>query len=552
MSKFFKFFIFLFCFNFFFNNALKAGSNYANELAYKNHEHVSLELISPVNSIGQENNLNFGLFFKLKPGWKIYWKNPGKAGYPPSIDWVKSKNIEELKILWPKPKKFEILGMESIGYSGNIVLPIDLQIKDLSKSLFINFNVDYLICNKVCIPIIDELILELPAGNGEKSKNAELIQTYLKKVEQNSTINDLKFNKILIFFIIAFAGGVILNLMPCVFPVLSLKIYNVLLHLNNSSNKNIKKNLYATVLGILFSFFLIALLTILLKKLGYTVGWGFQFQSPFFLIFIIVILILFSLNLANFFNFDIPITIKNYLNKILNLNKNKSELFQNFLLGFFLTILSTPCSAPFIGTAIGFAFINPNYIIFLIFFSISLGLASPYIVLATYPQILSVLPKPGVWMQKLKYFLSFLLFLTALWLISVLLIQINNKAFSDSKSKSEWVGFDINKINKLVDVEKRIVFVDITADWCMTCFFNKKTVLDRKKIIEVFKENNVKKMRGDLTKPNKVITEYINSFGRFGIPVNIIYSPSAPQGILFSEILTVKDLLSTLEMVKND
>ena len=130
MSKFFKFFIFLFCFNFFFNNALKAGSNYANELAYKNHEHVSLELISPVNSIGQENNLNFGLFFKLKPGWKIYWKNPGKAGYPPSIDWVKSKNIEELKILWPKPKKFEILGMESIGYSGNIVLPIDLQIKD--------------------------------------------------------------------------------------------------------------------------------------------------------------------------------------------------------------------------------------------------------------------------------------------------------------------------------------------------------------------------------------------------------------------------------------
>ena len=94
-------------------------------------------MISPVNSIGQENNLNFGLFFKLKPGWKIYWKNPGKAGYPPSIDWVKSKNIEELKILWPKPKKFEILGMESIGYSGNIVLPIDLQIKDLSKSLYI-------------------------------------------------------------------------------------------------------------------------------------------------------------------------------------------------------------------------------------------------------------------------------------------------------------------------------------------------------------------------------------------------------------------------------
>jgi len=552
MFKFFKFFIFLFCFNFFFNNTLKAESNYDNKLAYKNHEHVSLELISPVNSIGQENNLNFGLFFKLKPGWKIYWKNPGKAGYPPTINWVKSKNIEKIKILWPKPKKFEILGMESTGYSGDIVLPIDLQIKNLSKSLFINFAVDYLICNKICIPIIDELILKLPAGDGETSKNAELIKTYLKKVEQSSSIKNLRFNKILTFFIIAFIGGIILNLMPCVFPVLSLKIYNVLLQLNNSSNKNIRKNLYATVFGILFSFFLIALLTILLKKFGHTVGWGFQFQSPLFLSFIIVILILFSLNLANFFNFDIPVILKKYLNKILNLNKNKSELFQNFLLGFFLTILSTPCSAPFIGTAIGFAFISPNHIIFLIFFSISLGLASPYIVLATYPQILSILPKPGEWMQKLKYFLSFLLFLTALWLISILLIQINNKAYSDGKSKSEWIDFNINKVNKLVDVEKSIVFVDITADWCITCFFNKKTVLDRKKIIEVFKENDVKKMRGDLTKPNKIITEYINSFGRFGIPVNVIYSPSAPQGILFSEILTVKDLLSTLEKVKND
>ena len=239
-------------------------------------------------------------------------------------------------------------------------------------------------------------------------------------------LHNLKFNNILIFTIIAFTGGIILNFMPCVFPVLSLKIYNVLSQLKNSSNTNIKKNLFATVFGIILCFFFIALLTTLLKKFGYAVGWGFQFQSPIFLSFIIIILILFSLNLVNVFNLDIPVFLKKYLNKILNLNKNKSELFQNFLLGLFLTILSTPCSAPFIGTALGFAFVSPNQIIFLIFFSISLGLASPYIVLAIYPQILSFLPKPGAWMKKFKYFLSFLLFLTAVWLLNVLLIQITN------------------------------------------------------------------------------------------------------------------------------
>ena len=134
---------------------------------------------------------------------------------------------------------------------------------------------------------IDELILNIPSGDGSISKNAKLIQLYLSKVEQSSSIHNLKFNNILIFIIIAFTGGIILNFMPCVFPVLSLKIYNVLSQLKNSSNTNIKKNLFATAFGIILCFFFIALLTTLLKKFGYAIGWGFQFQSPIFLSFII-------------------------------------------------------------------------------------------------------------------------------------------------------------------------------------------------------------------------------------------------------------------------
>ena len=521
-----------------------------SEKTHVSHEHVSLELISSVNSIPKENNLHLGLYFKLDPGWKIYWKYPGKAGYPPDIDWVKSKNIKDLEILWPKPEEFEILGMESLGYSKEVILPIKLIIENNNEKLLANFDVDYLTCKKICIPFNDNLILNIPTGDGQVSEYGKVINQYIDKSNYLNYSSLLNPDSILLFLFIAFVGGFILNFMPCVFPVLSLKIYNVLSQQQqNINNKTIKRNFLATILGIIFSFFVLSLITVLLKSLGHSLGWGFQFQSPIFLSFMILILILFSLNLIDVFSIDIPFFFKKFLNKVINFNKKSSEFFQNFLLGSFITILSTPCSAPFIGTALGFAFVSSNQVIFLIFFCISLGLSSPYIILATKPQILSFLPKPGLWMKKFKYFLSFLLILTAIWLASVLLIQIN--AINNDSKNNNWLDFDTIKLNELVN-ENNIVFVDITADWCMTCFYNKKTVLDRNKVKNIFEKHDVKKMRGNLTKPNKEINEYINSFGRFGIPVNVIYSPSAPQGILLSELLTVRSLLSTFESIKND
>ena len=519
-----------------------------SEKTHVSHEHVSLELISSVNSIPKENNLHLGLYFKLDPGWKIYWKYPGKAGYPPDIDWVKSKNIKDLEILWPKPEEFEILGMESLGYSKEVILPIKLIIENNNEKLLANFDVDYLTCKKICIPFNDNLILNIPTGDGQVSEYGKVINQYIDKSNYLNYSSLLNPDSILLFLFIAFVGGVILNFMPCVFPVLSLKIYNVLSQQQqNINNKTIKRNFLATILGIIFSFFVLSLITVLLKSLGHSLGWGFQFQSPIFLSFMILILILFSLNLIDFFSIDIPFFFKKFLNKVINFNKKSSEFFQNFLLGSFITILSTPCSAPFIGTALGFAFVSSNQVIFLIFFCISLGLSSPYIILATKPQILSFLPKPGLWMKKFKYFLSFLLILTAIWLASVLLIQIN--AINNDSKNNNWLNFDTIKLKELVN-ENNIVFVDITADWCMTCFYNKKTVLDRKKVKNIFEKYDVKKMRGNLTKPNKEINKYINSYGRFGIPANVIYSPSAPQGVLLSEVLTVRNLLSTFESIK--
>ena len=220
-----------------------------SEKALISHEHVSLELISSVNSIYKENNLHLGLYFKLDPGWKIYWKYPGKAGYPPNIDWTKSKNIKDLEILWPKPEKFKILGMESVGYSKEVILPIKLILENNNEKLSVNFDVDYLTCKKICIPFNDNLTLNIPAGNAEVSEYDKIINEYIDKSNYSNYSDFLNPDSILFFLFIAFIGGVIFNFMHCVFPALSLKIYNVFFQQQkNTNNKTIKRNFLSTIL----------------------------------------------------------------------------------------------------------------------------------------------------------------------------------------------------------------------------------------------------------------------------------------------------------------
>ena len=280
-----KYFIFIILFfTIFINNSFAEKEVKKNYIKHKN---LSIELISSVNSVSYDKVLYLGLFFKLEPGWKIYWKYPGKAGYPPTIDWSKSETIKNLELIWPKPEKFEILGMKSIGYSKEVVLPMKIDLKENNdKELILDFNIDYLTCNKICVPFNDNLILAIPYGIEEKSKYNQLIKKYIEKSNYNSYSNLLAPDSLFFFIFIAFLGGIILNFMPCVFPVLSLKVYDILYQRKNKINlKETKRNFFATIIGILFSFFILSILVIFLKKIGHGLGWGFQFQSPIFLFF---------------------------------------------------------------------------------------------------------------------------------------------------------------------------------------------------------------------------------------------------------------------------
>mgnify|MGYP001161674559 FL=1 len=348
--------------------------------------------------------------------------------------------------------------------------------------------------------------------------------------------------------VIAFLGGIILNFMPCVLPILSLKMVQLV------SYRTIKKNIYTNkiffnILGILTTFLLFAITAHLIKTAGNLIGWGIQFQNPYFIFFMIILTLFFSLNLFGVFQYFIP-------SKILTvLSYRKEGFIGDFLTGMSLTLLATPCTAPLVGTAIGFALSGNAAQIYTILLIMGIGLSTPLILILVFPKIISFIPKPGNWLIIFKKIMGLLLLLTTLWLISIF-VELNSNTNKISKNYSDnelIINWDIDNNFNLPDelVKKgNIVFVDVTADWCLTCLVNKSLVLDTERVNQLFIENNVITLRLDWTKPNENIKKFLVTNGRFGIPFNKIYGPSISNGRILPELLSIKIIREYIEIAK--
>lgn len=335
----------------------------------------------------------------------------------------------------------------------------------------------------------------------------------------------------------ALLGGLILNLMPCVLPVLSLKILSVVSHGGKDNRRTIFRNFMASALGILCSFWLMAGALAALKAAGGAVGWGIQFQHPGFLVFLIAVLLLFAANMWGLFEIPLPRFIaKNIAAK----HEHEPTVMGHFLTGAFATLLATPCTAPFLGTAVGFALARGTLEIFTIFTFLGLGLALPYILLAVSPRLFRYMPKPGKWMVTLKKILALALLATAIWLVQVLLTIWTMPTLDEG-----WRKFDQALIAPAV-AEGKTVMVDVTADWCLTCKANKKLVLEQPDVIEALSAPNILLLQGDLTHGDDELWAYIKGFGRFGIPFNAVYGPGAPDGLVLPELLTKKAVTDAL------
>lgn len=575
--------------------------------SWQTNPHGQVRLISPYDVAPSSGPVFFGLHFKMIPGWHVYYKDPGDAGYPPKITWEGSKGFAHPELLYPKPSRYHLPGnLLAIGYEKEVVYPI--RARRTSGSIHAAARLSYLTCGEICVPYQYTLTLDIPSGGVPQAdpETSALIETFVERVglgpEEAGAAAPLppaapradRWGILLL----AFIGGILLNVMPCVLPVLSIKLLGLLQH-GGQSRYVIARDALASVAGVLASFMALGAAAAAAKSAGRVVGWGIQFQEPVFIAFLIIILTLFALNLWGLFEIHPPRPISHWGAA----NPEDQGLLSYFTGGLFTTLLATPCSAPFLGTAVGFALTQSAGVILLIFLFVGLGLAFPYILLALFPSALRWLPKPGAWMLRLKGIFGFFLAATVVWLAFVLSHQVSalglgifamavvaismivwwremrserdqfravqrgifwllmallaggalravhnhRQAGADAPEagpgSSRWRAFDEKELDRLVS-SGEWVFVDVTADWCITCKVNEKTVLNSPAVLRAME--GVVRMRADWTQRDPAIGRYLMKFGRAGIPFYALYRPGRPP-VLLSEFLTQRQALDALE-----
>lgn len=472
------------------------------------------------------------------------------------------KNFVSPKIFLHSPFGLPVI-KNSLNYSND------------SKKITANFKFDKDLISKNNFPL--EVSISDVNHNFKQVLNVEVNDKPLRS----------KINQTFIYYIlISLIAGLILNVMPCVFPVLSIKLMSVF----SSNEHNARVSFVTTALGIISSFVLLGLIFLLLQYFKVSIAWGMQFQQPYFLIFISLIIFLFMMNMFGQFEITLPPQISNLSFFGTTNNKNTKDFFN----GFFATLMATPCSAPFVGTAITAAFTQSYAIGISIFLFMGVGMSLPYLLIALFPKLINYLPKPGKWMIYIKYLLGLLLLATVLWLFNillnffnyyfiisliifflllsyrqkipfqkniisviVLLVIFSSSSFSFFQQnrvfeiEKDWLNFYDITLDKLIN-ENKIVFLDITADWCATCQFNKINVLNSEPVISLFEENNVTLIRADWTKPNDKINLFLEKYDRFGIPFNAFFSPNFPEGILLSELLSEKEMIDAINKINNE
>lgn len=398
-----------------------------------------------------------------------------------------------------------------------------------------------------------------------------------------------------VILLMALAGGLILNLMPCVLPVLGIKI-STLLQSQPTSKSEVKKQFLASAMGILTSFWILALLMTVLSALQISLGWGIQFQSPWFIGFMVVVTGLFTANLFGLFT----IRLSSGVNTRLATTGNNGYS-GHFLQGLFATLLATPCSAPFLGTAVAFALASSLPVMWLIFTALGIGMSLPWLLIALFPSAALLLPKPGRWMNGLRLVMAGLMLASSLWLISLLTAHLGQtytliiggaliaglllatairfgtrrfiqaalfslaisaivwslsifsptNATSLTEDRVHWQPLSEQAITQALS-EGKTVFVDVTADWCITCKVNKYNVLLSPEVQSALSADDIVALRGDWTTPSEEITRFLKSRNSVSVPFNQIYGPALTQGEIMSPILTKEKVLNTLSSAKKD
>ena len=415
----------------------------------------------------------------------------------------------------------------------------------------------------------------------------------IKAALQESSFSTLESISVWQALIFAFIGGLILNIMPCVFPIISLKALSFV-SMGGGSSKKVRLHALNFCFGVIISFLTIATAILLLQKGGTMVGWGFQLQSPLIVAFLAILMFVIGLVLL------MDINIGTSLTRLGAVGHNDTSYLGSFMTGVLAVIVASPCTAPFMGAAIGYALIQPSGITLPIFLSLGIGFSAPYLLLAIFPSLITKMPRPGEWMNTLKEFFAFPMFATSLWLlwvfsfqtsadslisllITILLVSVvfwistksssrNIKVISllgaliivmlqlgaikaleanteqsnlieNSSTSSESWNIDIE--NELKDLDQAYL-INFTAAWCITCQANDKLALSRPAVKQYLEDNNIKYIKADWTNRDNDILQVLTSYGRTGVPLYLYWKPGLDKTIILPAVLTEDLLISSL------
>jgi suppressor for copper-sensitivity B len=673
-----------------------------------------VRLVAPVTAAARGGPLDLGVQFKLARGWHAYWKNPGDSGFPPSFDFAKTTGLADARTLYPAPHFYLETGdLAAFGYSDEVVYPIRAAVTATGDApLRVHADLNYLLCEKKCIPKQVALDLTLPVADAATvdPEDAKLLSYWLGQVPADEgtlpgvttraelfaqgpvlvvtiegggtdakemalfveagdafilgrakaersgggvrfrvpltpategklpdpvsfsyTITGVRAAGATIalqatrtvrpmpgappaaspvtpttsegdappmlplMLLFALLGGLILNAMPCVLPVLSLKVFSVVKSAGQGRGAVVSSNL-ATAAGIVVSFWALAAAAAFAKTAGAAVGWGVQFQEPAFVSFLAIVVLLFCLNLWGLFEIRLPAWAARVG------GSGPSEgVAGHFVSGLFATLLATPCTAPFLGTAVGFALSQGTGTILLLFTALGVGMAMPYLLLAAMPGAARYFPKPGTWMENVRVAMGFLLAATMVWLLYVLAAQVTATGLAwfgvllvaaaflvwllwiakgraavravvgialfatlaaavavvSSSRGGEcaaptaaahdgipWTPLALDRLDPLA-AEGKTVLVNLTAKWCFTCKALEKGVLGDAEVVAAVKARGIVAMQGDWTNRNDAFARYMAGFGRYGVPFTALYAPGRPPVVL-PELFTKAAFLEAL------
>lgn len=652
----------------------------------------------------------------LKPGWHVYWRNPGDSGLPPEVIWTLPAGFSAGPIRWPVPERIPVATLMNYGYEGEAVLLVPVTPPpslDPARPVRLAAKLSYLVCETECVPGAADLALTLPvtreaapdpgtrdlfararealpvpspwparlSHEGDRlvlsldaaglrpetfgkaaffpyaetaldnaaeqglTVDASGIHLTLTRadpaepapatlpgvltIEQDAgsgpvrralaigeeaappppsqipataapaapTVSTEEAPTLAAAALLAFLGGLVLNLMPCVFPVLSIKVLGLVRHAGERPER-VRLHGLAYTAGVLASFLALAGLLIVLKSGGAGLGWGFQLQSPVFVAALAYLLLAMGLSLSG------AVHLGGRVAGIGDRLTRRAGLEGSFFTGVLATVVATPCTAPFMGTAVGFALSQSAPAALLVFASLGLGLALPFLLLTLWPAALRLLPRPGAWMDVLKQALAFPVYATVAWLVWVLTQQVGpqgllaglfgfvlvgfaawawergrdstalparaarglavlavigaaaigltlgqDRATAGAELRAEGAEpFTQARLDALLS-EGRPVFVNMTAAWCITCKVNERMALSTEAVRAAMRARGVVYLKGDWTNQNPEITRLLEQHGRSGVPLYLLYTGRVEPHVL-PQILTEGGVLGWLDRVE--